>query len=113
MNEKKFVLVESETGEPIQTIKDESGKVYLNNFKTNEEAAKINASIFKGRADVKECFMFTVREILERNVCVYVDNKQQAEESIKEKYNNSDIILDAGDFTRCQIIDAEGEEVEL
>lgn len=43
-------------------------------------------------------FNVTIKEILEREVAVKAETKEEAEEIIEKMYNESLIVLDSGDF---------------
>lgn len=42
----------------------------------------------------------TVQETLERKVAVEAESKEAAEAMVRRSYGNSDLVLDASDFTR-------------
>lgn len=44
-------------------------------------------------------FNVTIKEILEKEVAVKAETKEEAEEIIEKMYNDSLIVLDSGDFS--------------
>lgn len=44
-------------------------------------------------------YSITIREILERNVTINADDYYEAEDKVREMYNNQEIILNADDLT--------------
>ena len=47
---------------------------------------------------MKKAYAITVREVLERTVCVYADDLDDAIDKVDEAYGKADIVLDYDDF---------------
>ena len=47
---------------------------------------------------MKKAYAITVKEVLERTVCVYADDLGDAIDKVKTKYNKCEIILNENDF---------------
>lgn len=47
---------------------------------------------------MKKAYAITVREVLERTVCVYADDLDDAIDKVESAWRNQEIILDAEDF---------------
>ena len=45
-------------------------------------------------------FEVTVREVLERKVSVEADSKEAAEAMVLQSYDNTELVLDASDFSK-------------